>query len=409
MKLLFIIQRYGREALGGSEHYCREMAERLAARGHQIEVLTSCAVDYQGWANEFPPGASDINGVTVHRFPVVVKRDERFYYLTERAHGAALLGRPLPMVLEDHWMRAVGPTMIGMEEWLAANIERFDAAAIVTYQFAHAVRATEVITTKSRVPIVLHPTAHEDVTLGLQIFDEVFAKASGFVFLTEEERDLVLLRFGTAVESTPSIVSGVGIPEAPRVSGDQRDRFRSRHGLGTAPFALCVGRMDENKGFIELAKAFERYKRDNPGPLTLVLIGGGDLGGRIDELSSVNVRFLGRVTDDDRDAALAEASVFVHPSLYESFSIVVCEAWQHHTPVLVRHECAVLRGQVERSGGGLYYRGPAELEVMLDAIVNDGPLKDLLGDRGAQYVGANYRWDKLLDDYETFVDSLTAP
>ena len=407
MRLLFVIQRYGREALGGSEHYCRELAEGLAARGHVIEVLTSCAVDYQGWVNAVPAGSSVVNGVTVHRFPVEVTRDQKFYYLTERAHGAALLGRPLPEVLEDHWMRAVGPTMIGMEDWLRGNIERFDAAAIITYQFAHAVRATEVIASGSTVPIVLHPTAHEDVTLALEIFTDVFQKASGLVFLTAEERDLVYRRFGGTVKQKPAIVSGVGIPDAPVVGAHQRADFRSRHRIESSPFALCLGRMDENKGFVEVVDAFERYKRWKPGRLKLLLIGGGDLGGRIGQLSSEDVMFLGQVSDAERDAALAEARVFIHPSLFESFSIVVCEAWQHRTPVLVRDECAVLRGQVNRSGGGLCFRGKAEFDVMLDALANDLSLGESLGRRGSRYVETHYRWEKILDGYERFVGQLT--
>jgi hypothetical protein len=66
MKLAFIIQRYGTEVLGGSEHLCRLLAERLAAL-REVDVLTTCARDYVTWRNEYPEGPDRVRGVTVRR------------------------------------------------------------------------------------------------------------------------------------------------------------------------------------------------------------------------------------------------------------------------------------------------------------------------------------------------------
>ena len=54
VRLLYTVQRYGPEIVGGSEAACRMFAERLVARGHDVHVLTSCARRFTDWADEYP-------------------------------------------------------------------------------------------------------------------------------------------------------------------------------------------------------------------------------------------------------------------------------------------------------------------------------------------------------------------
>src|SRR5229473_3169364 len=74
MKLCFVVQRYGPEVLGGSEHLCRLVAERLASQ-HEVDVLTTCARDYVTWKNEYTAGSDRVRGVVVRRFPTTRTRD----------------------------------------------------------------------------------------------------------------------------------------------------------------------------------------------------------------------------------------------------------------------------------------------------------------------------------------------
>src|ERR1700722_10724852 len=70
MKLAFVPPRFGPGVFGGSEAVTREAAFGLAERGHEVEVITTCALDHYSWANEMPEGLSEENGLTVRRFPV---------------------------------------------------------------------------------------------------------------------------------------------------------------------------------------------------------------------------------------------------------------------------------------------------------------------------------------------------
>ena len=69
MRLCFVIHRYGLEVAGGSELHCRWLAERMAAR-HEVQVVTTCALDYVEWRNHYPPGHSLVGGIPVTRHPV---------------------------------------------------------------------------------------------------------------------------------------------------------------------------------------------------------------------------------------------------------------------------------------------------------------------------------------------------
>ena len=74
MKIAFVVQRYGIEVNGGAELLCRTVAEHLS-RYVSIEIITTCAIDYVTWNNEYPAGSSVLNNVKIHRFPVEFPRD----------------------------------------------------------------------------------------------------------------------------------------------------------------------------------------------------------------------------------------------------------------------------------------------------------------------------------------------
>ncbi|HWF83460.1 MAG TPA: glycosyltransferase, partial [Vicinamibacterales bacterium] len=74
LRFTFISARYGADILGGAEKLARHVAERLAARGHDVRVLTTRARHYATWASELPEGTTMENGVEVHRYSAAPRR-----------------------------------------------------------------------------------------------------------------------------------------------------------------------------------------------------------------------------------------------------------------------------------------------------------------------------------------------
>jgi glycosyltransferase involved in cell wall biosynthesis len=393
MRLLFVVQRYGRDVPGGAELCCREFATRLAARGHDVQALTSCARSYVDWANVYPQGAEDIDGVTVHRLPVDAPRSDRFF---GPLNARVPYGRkPIPLYLQREWMRKQGPYLHELVPWLWSSAAGFDAVVFFTYLYYTTWAGLPAAA--GLAPSVLHPTAHDEPPLYLSLFDATFSHASALAFLTEEEAALVHHRFRAR---RPGSVVGMGLDPAGQVDVDS---FRRKYGLGDRPYVVFVGRIDPHKGSEELFQFFVAYKQRNPGPLALVVVGEPVRPLPPDR----DVVLTGFVDESTKASAIAGALALVQPSYYESFSIVLVEAWSHGRAALVNGRCAVLDGQARRSNGAIPYRGFAEFEAGLDLLVERPALRRALGEAGRDYVDARYRWPVVLDEYEALLARAT--
>jgi glycosyltransferase involved in cell wall biosynthesis len=373
MKLAIVVQRYGKAINGGAELHARYIAERLA-RHAQVDVLTTCATDYVTWRNELHAGVETVGGITVRRFKVKHERDPQvFGRLQDR-----VFDQNHSITDELEWLDAEGPASPALVDYLAKNAEQYDFCVFFSYRYYHAYYGTRAVASRA----ILVPTAERDETIGLSIFPPVFRSVRALMYNSPEERLMIQAVSGN--EEVPGVVVGVGsdVPQNP-----QPVRFRSKYNL-RGPFAIYVGRIDENKGCPELFEFFQGYLRTTAGKLTLVLIGNSLL----DIPSHPRIRHLGFLDDADKFDAMAAAELLVMPSYYESLSMVALEAWALGKPVLANGRCDVLKGQCIRSNAGLFYESFAEFVETLSAIERHRWLSASLGRNGRQFFRDHYDW-----------------
>ena len=383
--LAFVIQRYGQEITGGSESLARAVAERLLDH-YRVVVFTSCAVDYVTWRNALPAGTQDVNGVEVRRFPAVSERDlDAFNVLSEPIYRG-----PRSRDDEIEWLRRQGPEVPALVDALAAEADRYHAVVFFTYLYYPTYWGLAAAPRRS----VLVPTTHDEPPLRFSIYDEMFARPRAFAFLTGPEEALVRSRFDLG--GRPAAVAGIGIdiPPLPDAAG-----FRARHSLHD-PFALYAGRIDAGKGCAEMIAHYAAY-RAGGGRAGLVLIGALAM-----DLPEVpGLRYLGFLSDEEKQSAMAAAHVVVCSSPYESLSIVLLEAFAAGVPGLVNARSAVLKDHCLRANGGLFYGDAEEFAAALDLLVTDDVLRRGMGANGRRYVDVHYRWDAVLDRYRALIEA----
>jgi hypothetical protein len=204
MKILYSVQRYGNEIVGGSETACRLFAENLVHRGHEVDVLTSCAISYEDWADHFAPGIEVINDVRVIRLPVEHVRDTEYF---SALHEEILKDVSSATVAAQHeWMQAMGPILDGQVKWLRTHAAGYDVVVFMTYLYA-----TTAIVLPSMVglaPIILQPTAHDEPPAYLSLYKTLFHMPDAFLFLTEEEQKTVQRLYEIEPEGE---VAGIGM------------------------------------------------------------------------------------------------------------------------------------------------------------------------------------------------------
>lgn len=379
MKIAIVVQRYGADINGGAELHARYIAERLS-RHATVEVWTTCARDYITWKNELPPGEDTVNRIRVRRFPVAHPRDpDTFGRLSH-----LVFDRRHSLVDELRWLDSEGPTSPDLIRHVREQAGNFDYFVFFSFRYYHAWHGCRAVSSKA----VLVPTAERDPALGVSLFSPVFRMARALMYNSPEERALIEHISG---RQGPGVVVGVGseIPDSPQ-PGRFRRKFQVRR-----PFALYIGRIDENKGCPEMFSHFQRYAAGRPHGLDLLLIGSSV----IDIPKHPRIRHLGFLRDEDKFDALAAADVLIMPSQYESLSMVALEAWALGKPVLANGKCDVLKGQCLRSNAGLFYESFDEFDEALFHLEATGPLGAILGRNGREFFRRNYSWPVIEQKY----------
>lgn len=387
-KLAIINQRYGLEVNGGSELYSRQIAERLCKK-YDVEVLTSCSLDYVTWSNYYKSGVEEINGVRVRRFPTEHERTPRIFSALD------LEMHQNPNVTPQQaykWMDEMGPFCPKLIEYIKEHHEEYDVFVVVTYLYYTAVRSLPVIGEKA----IFIPTAHQEPYIHFKMYEEVFESPKAYIFLTDEEKELVHAKFPNTSEK-PYDVMGVGV-DVPEVVDDQK--FKEKYKLDN--YIIYVGRIDQGKDCPRMFDYFIEYKKRNPGDLKLVLMGKAV----VDIPQHPDIVSLGFVSEEDKFNGIKGAKALILPSRFESLSISVLEAMTLSVPVIVNGRCDVLKGHCVKSNGGLYYKKYFEFEGCMNYLLSHEVEYMQMCDNARKYVETYFEWDVIMDKFDKMIEKI---
>lgn len=377
LKFCHLATFYPPYSFGGDAVQIHRLVNALARRGHEVDVV-HCADSYLALARR-PPDRTVPNhpNVTVHRLksragifsPLLSQQTGGTWFKTRRLREILLSKRF--DVIHYHNISLLGPKVLALqpdygqllkvytthEHWLICpmhvlwkNNERLcekPACFRCTLTFGRPPQWWRYTSLLERCAASV----------------DLFLSPSRFTQQIHRERG-----FPPALQHLPHFV--------PQEELEAAQTGASPH---ARPYFLFVGRLEKIKGLQTLLPAFRGYAHAD-----LLVAGTGEYEAELRRQAAgmENVIFLGAVSQPELAVYYRHAIAAVVPSLcYETFGIIILEAYRHRTPVVAR-ALGATQEVVEESQGGFAYRTDEELREALEQLRTKTALRREMGERG---------------------------
>lgn len=372
----------------------REISERLAARGHEVVVHTNALQKEVPFTPRADWPDSDRTGpVRVHRHPAWTPGKEIHYTFSMPLFRAVVRAARDADVVHAH--------SYGYWQTVAAAVarRRYGTPFVFTPHF-HPPWSMEGGSKRRRLRAVYDGTVSRFVN----------ASASRIVGVSTGELAEMEKTVGFDRARTLVIPNGISLARFTPVPDGAA--FRKAFGLGDDPVVLFAGRLAVNKGLHHLVAAFPAILARHP-RARLVLAGEDQdqrarLGAQAASLGLASrVTFTGHLSEALYLSALAAGDVFVLPSEWEAWGIVLAEAMACERPCVATRVGGAPDVVADAETGYLVaYGDPAALAARVSELFDDAGARARFGAAGRRRVAERFTWDSVVDRLEDLYNSL---
>ncbi|MEE9152144.1 MAG: glycosyltransferase family 4 protein [Thermoplasmata archaeon] len=380
MKILKLCVRFP-PAPGGVEFQLLNICKELRKRGHDVQVFTSNLYSEIPW-KKLDKSYSNVEGIPVWRFKAYSLKGDLQY---------SIMPSMLNAVLKEKWDIIHAHSFGFFPSHVAALARRLRRRKFIFQPHFHPGETGWGGERRKKIRA---------------LYDKYFAgrvitAAEKIICVSKGEKDKAI----DAGFSPDKIVIVPDSVDISRFDNLREGSFKEVYGLED-DFVLFVGRLAKNKGLEYLVEAVpEVLKRF---PLTkFVLIGEDEgmlqkLSGRTKSLRVEDkILFLGALDDKEVSQAYLDCTVFVLPSEFEAFGIVLIEAMAAKKPCVATNV-----------GGVPFVVKDGEMGVLVDYADSNGlaeAICGLLGDKGKRtafgragrtWVEENFTIKKVVDRLE---------
>jgi glycosyltransferase involved in cell wall biosynthesis len=376
-------------APGGAETHVYSISKELLRRGHDITVFTSDLYTETPFVR-LNEARDSVDGIPVRRFRAYSMGGEMHYVL-------------VPSLLWNS---------------LKADI---DVVHAHSYGYFH-INAAYLLKRLKGIPFVFTPHFHPEWSMWggskrrmlRRFYDRIFAptvfkSADRVIGVSKAEMSQMT---GSRLSEGNTVIIPNGISPKDFEPLPDGKFFRDKYGL-SGRIALFVGRLATNKGLITLVDSIPHVRKVS-GDVKFVLVG-QDQGMKstlLQRAKSLGVSdaliFTGHIDDPLLfRSAFTSCDVFVLPSEYEAFGIVLLEAMMCEKPCIATAVGGTSEVVIPGQTGLLVQYGKAEeLSRAIVTILSDSGKAREMGKEGKKRVLDKFTWERIGAQIESVYTSL---
>ncbi len=385
-------------SLGGIENHCLNIGKRLVQRGHEVLVASTTL---EGLRATRSFRNFSINGIRVKRFipfPFLAPFFAPGRWSTSFAPGMSFF--LMNKVLENDLIHAHGYGFFPTD--LSAWVCKIRKKPLVFT--LHGFHPDYLAFMKNISPIEemrLMPYFKAIAQRSLKIADAI-------IVLTPHEKSILQSYYHIPAEKIEIIPNGINLQDFLKIpiKKELKKRFRLMENV-----ILFVGAIRKEKGLLNLFHAIPIIIKEFP-QTSFVLIGKDwgfkkylqQEGKRLGIENHIN--FLGSVKTSLLREALGFCDVFVNPSAYESFSIVLLEAMASGKPIVATNVGGIpYLVRNGKTGIIVNYGDPEGIADAIKKLLSNSELRRQMGENGVQ-LAKKYDWEKIVSQIERLYEKV---
>lgn len=366
MRVALVTLNYNKQ--GGIERCVAELAERLV-REHEVHL--------------FAGSFKDVNDprFIIHKVPVI-----------KRPHTAKVASF---FLLSGHFLKKNSFDIFHAESPTATKVNVIRAHSVHRVAMNIQIKDEKSLAKKLKMRIA---TTFLNILIFPYQYDK--GKFNKIIAISEGIKRELMDSYGVPAEKIIVIPHGVNLEQFhPRNRKLYRESTRKKYNLEEKDAVLLfVGKEFYRKGLESIVKAMSLLKR---GDVKLLVVGQDMERPKYVRMAkslnlTSNVIFCGHSAEVE--AFYAASDIFVFPTMYEPFGLVILEAMASGLPVIISR-LAGASDLIEDGINGFLLSDPSDvifLSKKIEELVNDPLTREKMG-RGARRIAEGNSWDRVYE------------